>query len=556
MAQQITTWRDVLRTLDSHFTSFKQSRSNKASKRDDYSDSEDDEDEDRASDRLIQIMTAACSVIRQAEAKDHHELPQIVEKVGELLDRVISFAYSDMAFIRCIPSFAHAKETLVKDPMKGPIGEDANRGPGIAGLFPWTEELDQPHPRTTPLSRFRKDTRFPAQAFYPTANMIYQARCEITDAPTCNPIRLALSSDGVCLALSAAGGYKENDPIIHVWLNEDDKEKAQIDIKSTLADPAMYIDLDADRELIFVADKDRVKSYSWADGSAKPVHTLNSNNWTGPLALLPGGRIVRGGIGSLMSWTIDDLPTHDTIKGLIGPGKYSGYRKIAQRFEEKEMEFSTGSLPTTMIPLADSGLFTLNFCWHQPTQRMLCAENWPQRKSYAVVSLDLEHGGKTVTRFVGHGGGVGHIGLNEDDPNSFMTACSDGFTRLFDVRNPLPALTLDVERESAPCQTAVYTHIDGIPTIFTGGHKSEAVKLWDVRAKKTVVELSTGNNTVTSMVWNRKSTTLYAATECQSIDRFGNHYDYRPAHPFDLYKTPETLSKDAKTTKPGKEPLQ
>ena len=122
MAQQITTWRDVLRTLDSHFTSFKQSRSNKASKRDDYSDSDDDEDEDRASDRLIQIMTAACSVIRQAEAKDHHELPQIVEKVGELLDRVISFAYSDMAFIRCIPSFAHAKETLVKDPMKGPIG--------------------------------------------------------------------------------------------------------------------------------------------------------------------------------------------------------------------------------------------------------------------------------------------------------------------------------------------------------------------------------------------------------------------------------------------------
>lgn len=88
--------------------------------------------------------------------------------------------------------------------------------------------------------------------------------------------------------------------------------------------------------------------------------------------------------------------------------------------------------------------------------------------------------------------------------------------------------------------------------IFTGGHKSECVKLWDVRAKKTVVEMSTGNNSVTSMVWNRKNTTLYAATECPWIDRFGNHYDYRASRPHDLWKVPEALVKSAKTRAPGK----
>lgn len=266
------------------------------------------------------------------------------------------------------------------------------------------------------------------------------------------------------MALSAAGGYKETDPVIHVWLQGEGKEMKQFQVKASLADPALYLTLDSDRKLMFVADKDRVKSYSWENGSGKAVHTLNSDEYTGPLSLLPGGRIIRGGVGSILSWTIDDLETHSTTSGLIGRGKYSGYHKIHKRFDEKEKEYSTGSLPTTVIPLADSGLFTLNFRWHQPTQRLLCSENWPERKSYAVVALDLEHGGKTATRYVGHGGGVGHLSLSEDDHNTFLTTCSDGFTRLYDIRNPLPVLTLDVERQDSPCLTAVYTHIDGIPS--------------------------------------------------------------------------------------------
>ncbi len=67
--------------------------------------------------------------------------------------------------------------------------------------------------------------------------------------------------------------------------------------------------------------------------------------------------------------------------------------------------------------------------------------------------------------------------------------------------------------------------------IFSGGVKTEAIKFWDIRAKQLVYELSTGNNVVNSLVWNSRNSTLYAATECENMDRLGYHHDYRRAKP-------------------------
>ena len=66
--------------------------------------------------------------------------------------------------------------------------------------------------------------------------------------------------------------------------------------------------------------------------------------------------------------------------------------------------------------------------------------------------------------------------------------------------------------------------------LFSGGQKSECVKFWDIRGKKMVYELATGNNIVNSMIWDAKRSTLYAATECDNIDRLGRTYNYRPFH--------------------------
>jgi len=53
--------------------------------------------------------------------------------------------------------------------------------------------------------------------------------------------------------------------------------------------------------------------------------------------------------------------------------------------------------------------------------------------------------------------------------------------------------------------------------------------MWDPRARAMVYELATGNNGVASLAWDAPRSTLYAATECNYMDRMGNHYDYRPA---------------------------
>lgn len=54
--------------------------------------------------------------------------------------------------------------------------------------------------------------------------------------------------------------------------------------------------------------------------------------------------------------------------------------------------------------------------------------------------------------------------------------------------------------------------------------------MWDVRARKAVYELATGNNMVASLAWDSKRSSLYAATECGHIDRLGFYHDYRKAH--------------------------
>lgn len=49
--------------------------------------------------------------------------------------------------------------------------------------------------------------------------------------------------------------------------------------------------------------------------------------------------------------------------------------------------------------------------------------------------------------------------------------------------------------------------------LFTGTERSQQVKLWDIRSRACVYELSTGNNGVKSMVWHDRLSQLIVATE-------------------------------------------
>lgn len=67
--------------------------------------------------------------------------------------------------------------------------------------------------------------------------------------------------------------------------------------------------------------------------------------------------------------------------------------------------------------------------------------------------------------------------------------------------------------------------------LFTGGTRTESIKLWDLRAKKVVYELATGNNGAVSFAWDAQNTILYATTASEYVDILGNHCDYRPYRP-------------------------
>ncbi|CAE6430443.1 unnamed protein product [Rhizoctonia solani] len=248
----------------------------------------------------------------------------------------------------------------------------------------------------------------------------------------------------------------------------------------------------------------------------------------GPIAVLPNGRVVRAGVGGVASWNIGELETHGYDGEIIGdeidPEQTS-------RDDPSAIELSSGSPRNSFIRFIDHPNLTPTVWEPLPgnPSTLLCAEYFDLIK-YGCVSIDLEHGGKTTARYLGHGGAVSDFSVSAADPRMFLTACHDGYARLFDVRQPLPVITLDACGADAFCEAIVLAHPDGIPTVFTGTGKHEQIKVWDIRARTPVYELATGNNAVKSLAWDSKRSCLYAATECAYMDRMGYHHDYRPGN--------------------------
>ena len=65
--------------------------------------------------------------------------------------------------------------------------------------------------------------------------------------------------------------------------------------------------------------------------------------------------------------------------------------------------------------------------------------------------------------------------------------------------------------------------------LFTGSARHEEIRLWDLRARKAVYDLASGNNAVNSLAWDAEHNVLYAATECAYVDRLGYNHGYREA---------------------------
>lgn len=100
---------------------------------------------------------------------------------------------------------------------------------------------------------------------------------------------------------------------------------------------------------------------------------------------------------------------------------------------------------------------------------MICATD-TKSNNYFCHALDLEAGGKSVSRCLGHGDSIDGFSTSTGDSNVFLTSCTDGFARLYDVRHPLPVMTFATARNLEPVPAAVLAHPNGIPCKFDVRH--------------------------------------------------------------------------------------
>ncbi|QRV97267.1 WD repeat protein [Ceratobasidium sp. AG-Ba] len=401
------------------------------------------------------------------------------------------------------------------------------------------------HPKSSLIARFQPNL----PALTPTvadtsAISVYEARCEAQSNRIFEPIKLRVSKSNICLALIGATGYKSRAPGLSYYLLNETEPSTDFHkerfLKPGLGDVARHMIIEEGRRLIFVGDDSRVKSYAWTstgggiyEREPHPTHMLQSRNYKGPMTVLPNGTVIRAGHDKAAVWNIDELRTHgENGRKTIGR-KDKNIIECSDRGSDDEIEISTGTSPKSEIALAKN----LNLSaarWEplvQSPSMMIC---YPD--SYECFSLDLEHGGKISNRYLGHGGKVTDVSVSQAEPQMFLTACTDGFVRLFDLRAPLPVVTFDACGQGEFCYAAVLVHPDGIPTVFNGTGKSEQIKMWDVRARTPVYELATGNNRVGSLAWDSERNCLYAATECSYQDGMGYRYGYRYSRKFKTQK--------------------
>ncbi|TRM66145.1 hypothetical protein BD626DRAFT_546490 [Schizophyllum amplum] len=520
-------------------------------------DASDDDDK-----KLIALMKDICTVVRDASRAPNASevLPEVLEAAEKLLDGTIMMAYDACEVYDFLPSYAHTEDgsaPFVQDPtreanligslgdpliqlMQRVLGLPPQKGGSLPSTIPQHRDFNstpKPHKNTSPLARFRDQEfipRIPATA--PVAQAVYYGCCSISSEEHVPPPSRIITAPGMdALLMTGSNGWKLRDPFVcnydlasvSGWKGTPDSET----ISTGLLDIAYHVALDPTRKLAWAADDSRAKSFSLDDEtSLLPVHTLRCTR-KGPLAIVDNGaRVLRGGVGGIDVWNMDGLPTHGPEGDKrIGKGKISIENSWRDPDDlEEAIERSTGTPRTSSIDF--NGTIEQ---WHFPswwsTAGALKALTAGNNRS-AVVARDLRDQGKVTMRYVGHGGDLCTITSSDADPNSFLTSASDGIVRLFDVRQPLPQLSVDSGEASERTYSALYIHMDGIPVIFTGGsHKTQGIKVWDPRAKKLVYELATGNNCVNSLAWDAPRSTLYAATECDNMDRMGTTHDYRQA---------------------------
>ncbi|KAI0635611.1 hypothetical protein C8Q77DRAFT_580545 [Trametes polyzona] len=487
--------------------------------------------------RLHRILADVCAVVREAENANEAQPGVVIEAASSLLQTCLEYAYSNQAGLQAMNTFAHSDE--FDEPWIDDVLENAGSDivdefirlyskslkpgspvpqlPAFARIRPWTKS-PRPHALATPLSRFRPSIVPTATASTPLAHCIAEARAQLTTdlIPATYAIDIATSGD--ILALASGAGFKAREPTLQYYLlsNQADNCLEGVSMDPGMSSAPRFVVTQDEHKLVILANESMVRTFSFdaGEGGRVPkqlpaVHTFNcQTRHDGPIATLPNGRMAKAGKGEAAVWDISmtDAPAET--------------RQAPTTTDHLE-----GKQPSIVAFVDDPAYAPATWHLHAPSGRLLCGE----QAGYGCIALDVEHGGQRAARFLGHGGHVVRITTSPGDPNLFVTAASDGYARMFDMRRPLPVLTIETGIQREGCVDVVFVHPNGIPTLFTGGDRTQQIKMWDIREQECVYELSTGNNAVSAMVWDDVHTSLYVATTCPYTNKLGERTGYRKA---------------------------
>ncbi|KAG8692489.1 hypothetical protein FRC11_003580, partial [Ceratobasidium sp. 423] len=393
------------------------------------------------------IYKDACALIREADTGNQPYLTDLLDAVQSIIDEDIEDEV--VAQVGCL--------TLKpQDYQDGPIVvEDRRMRRNNTKRVPApVNQQAKPHPRSSVFAHFGLDNpTLTATAANRSAIYVYDARCEITSVRDESDIDderkktdavadMQVSAGGSCLAVLGWVETKGLHPRHHgregkfpaPWISYHFPEVPSSKFtnlmfdrfETGLAGIPSHMTLDERQRLIFAADDGRVKSFAWAAANGtyykRPLatHTLDSAGFCGPMVNLSNGTLVRAGTGAAAAWDIKHLETHQPGENKIIGREIridSEYEYYGVDDDVPHFEYSSGSARTSVITFSDDRRMEPEVWVARPysASTVLAAGNIEPN----CIAIDLEHGGKTITRYQGYTSPVSDISVSAADPHVF-----------------------------------------------------------------------------------------------------------------------------------------